>query len=1160
MEEETRDERIFARFEKYQDFLDTQRALLSLDLTAEPSSDEDRTREWQIAKKLRETLDEYQEQAYLLDPFLDSLVTPVVDCLRRYVKAFVDKKQTPESTMRLKWVAEHMYQYIKFRGYKTISRFFPHEIADLTIALEYMLLPNSPALVRWNWSLRYVVLLWLSLVCMIPFDLEQFDESDCTGETAEKLESLGKKHLNNAGLERDAAAILLARLYMRKDTSVKFPGFIAWSAEITRGPVEPFLTMGLLQVLCEVMKSGSVELVKTHASAILDVTNAVQANSPLLQNTLIRKFRSKLISRTVLRLLPATPLVTRSKGRTLTASNAGEELQAEADLDFDVPEELESVLEDLFGALQDKDTLVRWSAAKGVARISERLPTDFARQVLDNVVNLFSIHSIAAATIYDMPSIAEGTWHGACLACAEMARRGLVADDALGDLIDWQCKALYFDIRKGAHSVGSNVRDAACYVLWSLARAQRPAVLEPFAEKLSRSLVAVALFDREIHIRRAASATFQEFVGRTSLFAHGIDVLRKTDFYSVGIRRSAFLVAAPEVAEHVEYRSSLIDHLLSVTLRHWDPQMRQLGAQSLRVICELDLPALGPDSAARAARFLQGPDVGDIHGALAALTELAAAYRDSSHDLEAERRKVFAYLLEVPLNIVESSRHDLVTTAACNLIANGISPAEISSEETSVPHWRRVVDIGLKSKNTAVQEAAADAMAAVSKLVDCSAVVDRLIGDFNGGSPPVQQSLCRVLGVFDYAAYPHGIFKAIDRLLKCVDRSDPAMTVDVEARRNAFNSMPLILSNVVSKLSNQLSPAVVCQMIDAMQDGLTDYTSDERGDVGSWVRIACVKGLTSFAEILFPAASSLQNYAEYFPSAKYHAAVGGILKQGVERLDNVRQLAGECFMRLLVLPLPAISGAEQWQIHGHTLIKTLFLSETETINWNEGDKLFPKAVRLLEIEPYREAVLAGLVLSASTKTDSTQRPVTASLVGYARGLPVSATQSGRYDQCRLAQDLVTQASRNLASNNIVVPVLQTFNVLLESDVCEELSDDPAGLQSLRALLSIATRNVARLKNHQRIVMSMRIVVNLLSMHPLREECVAHLASFLAHQYPKVRSDTAEHLYLVLQTKDLGFETDEAEEILLNTEWSTTDMSAVEEASRRCVKLLSAQGW
>ncbi|TFY52216.1 hypothetical protein EVJ58_g10139 [Rhodofomes roseus] len=1107
MEDDMNDGKLLARFDKYQDFLGRQQSLLSLDLLAKPS-EEERSSEWQITKKLRETLDEYQEQAYLLDPFLDSLITPVVDCLKSHVKTFVETKQPPESSERLNWVADHMYHYIKFRGYKTITRFFPHEIADLTIALDYMLLPNSPALVRWNWPLRYVTLLWLSLVCMIPFDLDQFDESDRAGETAEKIESLGKEYLDRAGLEREGAAILLARLYMRKDTSAKMPAFIAWSAEIARGPVEPFRTMGLLQVLCEVTKSGSVEQVKAHAQAMLDVANSVQQNSTLLQNTLIRKLRTKLISRVALRLLPASPLVTRSKGRALAASS-DEEGQPTVDMDFDVPDELEGVLEDLLAALQDKDTVVRWSAAKGVARISERLPPDFARQVLDNVVNLFSIHSLAAATIYDIPSIAEGTWHGACLACAEMARRGLVEDDALADLIDWQCKAICFDIRKGAHSVGSNVRDAACYVLWSLARAQKPAVLAPFADNLSRRLVTVALFDREIHIRRAASATFQEFVGRTSLFAHGIDVLRKTDFYSVGIRRNAFLLAAPEVAD------------------------------------------LGPDSAARAARFLQGPDTIDIHGALAVLTELAASYRDSGHDLGRERRKVFAYLVQVPLSAVESPRHELITATACNLIANGISPAEISSDETSVPHWRKVVDIGLKSKSMAVQEAAAGAMTAVSKLVDCSAIVDRLIRDFSSGSPPMQQSLCRVLGALDYAAYPHGILKAIDCLLTCVDRSNPSKIVNVEARRNAFNSMPQILSSVVFKLTNHLSPAVVCLIIDAMLDGLSDYTSDERGDVGSWVRMACVKGLTSFAETLFPAAPNLDNFAEYLPSTKYHNAVGGILKQGVERLDNVRQLSGECFMRLLMLPLPAISEGARWQIHGHVLMKTLFLSSSgaETVNWNEGDKLFPKAVRLLEVDSYRREVLAGLVLSVSTKTDSTQRPVTASLIGYVHTLPVRATPPSGYDQCSLAQDLVAQASINLSSNNVIIPVLQTFNVLLESDVLEELSDDPTGLRRYPPGTAVDGHEKrgspeelsARRDVHADVrILLLRVVppcvlIEDQSRQPSVDAAVAGGVrgapiELLGASVPQ------EHLYLVLQTKDVGCETDEAEEILLNTEW------------------------
>lgn len=83
---------------------------------------------------------------------------------------------------------------------------------------------------------------------------------------------------------------------------------------------------------------------------------------------------------------------------------------------------------------------MRWSAAKAVARISERLPSEFADQVLDNVMALFSIHSIAGASLYNLPAIAESTWHGSCLACAEMARRALVAPEKLPQVLEWMSK------------------------------------------------------------------------------------------------------------------------------------------------------------------------------------------------------------------------------------------------------------------------------------------------------------------------------------------------------------------------------------------------------------------------------------------------------------------------------------------------------------------------------------------------------------------------------------------------------------------------------------------------------------------------------------------------------------------------------------------------
>lgn len=114
-------------------------------------------------------------------------------------------------------------------------------------------------------------------------------------------------------------------------------------------------------------------------------------------------------------------------------------------------------------------------------------------------------------------------------------------------------------------------------------------------------------------------------------------------------------------------------------------------------------------------------------------------------------------------------------------------------------------------------------------------------------------------------------------------------------------------------------------MYGALQAGLADYTMDERGDVGSWIRMVCIKGLADVAELFLTNAPRIPNFADYLPAKDYQRAVGGILKQGVERLDNVRQQAGHHFLRLLVLHLPDVPDIAQWRIHGESFMKELFL-------------------------------------------------------------------------------------------------------------------------------------------------------------------------------------------------------------------------------------------
>ncbi|GAA6071147.1 tubulin-specific chaperone D, partial [Tachysurus ichikawai] len=89
--------------------------------------------------------------------------------------------------------------------------------------------------------------------------------------------------------------------------------------------------------------------------------------------------------------------------------------------EYDIPEEVENVIEQLLVGLKDKETIVRWSAAKGIGRVTGRLPKELADDVVGSVLDCFSFQET------------ENAWHGGCLALAELGRRGLLLPSRLSD-------------------------------------------------------------------------------------------------------------------------------------------------------------------------------------------------------------------------------------------------------------------------------------------------------------------------------------------------------------------------------------------------------------------------------------------------------------------------------------------------------------------------------------------------------------------------------------------------------------------------------------------------------------------------------------------------------------------------------------------------------
>ena len=64
--------------------------------------------------------------------------------------------------------------------------------------------------------------------------------------------------------------------------------------------------------------------------------------------------------------------------------------EGDGDDDEKIPNEIEEIIEQLLFGLKDKDTIVRWSSAKGIGRITNRLPKDMAEDVLVSVLDLFT--------------------------------------------------------------------------------------------------------------------------------------------------------------------------------------------------------------------------------------------------------------------------------------------------------------------------------------------------------------------------------------------------------------------------------------------------------------------------------------------------------------------------------------------------------------------------------------------------------------------------------------------------------------------------------------------------------------------------------------------------------------------------------------------------
>lgn len=131
-----------------------------------------------------------------------------------------------------------------------IVRWFSHEVADLEPVLGLLqaqdmqdhevephpsplhlsLLPLTPQ----TWETRYILLLWLSMIVIIPFDLSRMDGAAPQGHrVVDRILEVARLYLSVVDKSRDAAAWLLAKFLSRPDVKqLKMAEFLDWSITV----------------------------------------------------------------------------------------------------------------------------------------------------------------------------------------------------------------------------------------------------------------------------------------------------------------------------------------------------------------------------------------------------------------------------------------------------------------------------------------------------------------------------------------------------------------------------------------------------------------------------------------------------------------------------------------------------------------------------------------------------------------------------------------------------------------------------------------------------------------------------------------------------------------------------------------------------------------
>lgn len=1010
-------------------------------------------------------IEPFQEDPQLLDTHLKTFIPPLVTAYLDIILTST-KEEPKHGFMPLSHaICRILNTFCKVRGEKVIKGFFNNEPRYLEPILKELEASkdtsNESEIAQGQderlWVCRYVLLLWLSQLLLAPFPLESMSGLEASAEASiapglklpDKLPgitlrvlSICMSQLQAPTKEKSAAAKLLVRICVRPDMQKigLLDAMVSWSlsffSEVNEEKFDIHQCLGVLSFISGLLASATNEELGPFLAATYQSCRKVLDQESLAfikSSAVARKLIVKSLRNIVLHCLQTTAVI---PGLDATAI-------------------LEEVIEFLLEALADGDTPVRYGASKALSIITLKLDADMADEVVEAILGSLTENVYWQGSTRNLSSVNPLRWHGLTLTLSQLLYRKAVQTNHLPDVLNALLLSLGFEQRSPTGgSIGTNVRDAACFGIWALARRYVTADLLlvntasirasehlktlNVPQVLAIELVVAACLDPAGNIRRGSSAALQELIGRhPNTIEEGIPLVQMVDFHAVGLRQRAMCDVAIKAGDlHSLYWEALFEGLLN-----WrgtgslDSDSRLFAAEAVGSLSRgsiLNVVQRMSEQVRSALTALRPRQVEERQGLVSALAALVNTARISNGSSENET--LYASLsglwtlLSSDLKLEEKAftspalRPQFTASSICAFIGamatfttecfSSVNLSDIPSEEV-----RRLFDLCLVRHEQPVLDGIATTSPAVVLLLSKIPNANTIEFVSSWLTKLENEASYNGLRCSGHAVALGAAYANLSNLPANAEREDLqrrivkvltfrcTAAVAIEARIVALRALGDLLSSKSSELYHIASDSET-QVGTALHIALNDYTITERGDVGALVRLEALNTvhLAWTSGLLTPRHETCgqEIYAD-------------VLRLSLEKLDKMRVKAS------------------------HVLEKTV---DPATIDAGVSSKVyFLKAITLLQSSVdgvIKEAICVGFVSSAGMGSESVVQNSRMALLSFVDTLPDddAATQ---YTLVDFANCFLGLLKSNLDNDRILLPLLEVVSFLFDMHVMQRLA-------------------------------------------------------------------------------------------------------------------------